>query len=56
MILSDPGRPQSLDFAAHLEKSGWIVTLESISVARLQPEEGSEFVNVDIMRATRNVE
>lgn len=56
VILSDPGRPQSLDFAAHLEKSGWIVTLESISVARLQPEEGSEFVNVDIMRATRNVE
>ena len=53
ILLSDPGRPQSLDFAAHLEKSGWKVSLESISVLRLEPEEGSEFVEIDLIRITR---
>ncbi len=55
VILADPGRPQFIDFADQLEKNDWKITLESISVPRLELEEGSEFVNVDLLCATQGV-
>ncbi len=32
LLLSDPVRPQAMEFAAHLEKSGWQLALETQSV------------------------
>jgi predicted nicotinamide N-methyase len=29
LLLSDPGRPQALEFAAHLEKHGWYMDMET---------------------------
>ena len=55
VILADPGRPQFIDFADQLEKNDWQVTLESVSVPRLELEEGSEYVNIDLLYATRRV-
>ena len=56
LILADPGRPQFIDFADQLEKSNWKVTFESISVPRLDLEEGSEYVNVDLLCATQGID
>lgn len=39
LLLSDPGRPQALEFAASLEKHGWAVLLETeVIVLSGQPE------------------
>jgi hypothetical protein len=37
ILLSDPGRPQSLEFAARLETRGWRIAIETQPVA-LQTE------------------
>ena len=39
LLLSDPARPQALEFAAHLEKSGWEITLETQVVPRLAEDD-----------------
>ena len=33
LLLSDPGRPQSLEFAARMEHSGWHIAIETVAVA-----------------------
>jgi predicted nicotinamide N-methyase len=40
LLLSDPGRPQALEFAAHLEKHGWRMEMETRTV--LLDEQGQE--------------
>jgi predicted nicotinamide N-methyase len=46
LLLSDPTRPQALEFAAHLEKSGWRIALETDRV--LLDETGCENMPVDV--------
>ena len=43
LILSDPVRPQALEFAAHLEKNGWNLALETRIINRIA-EEGTREV------------
>jgi len=38
LILSDPVRPQALEFAAHLEKNGWNLALETRLIDRIAEE------------------
>lgn len=53
LLLSDPGRPQAMEFVAHLEKSGWSVELETKAVARIEDAE-SKPVEVALMVARRD--
>jgi len=46
LLLSDPGRPQALEFAAHLEKHGWFMDMETRTV--LLEEQGQENRPVDV--------
>lgn len=46
LLLSDPGRPQALEFVAHLEKSGWRIALETQAV--LLEEAGQENRPVEV--------
>ncbi len=46
LILSDPVRPQAMEFAAHLEKSGWRIALEMQLVTLA--EEGGEGKPVEV--------
>ncbi len=38
LILSDPVRPQALEFVAHLEKNGWNLALETCLIDRIAEE------------------
>lgn len=46
LLLSDPGRPQSLEFVAHLEKNGWRIATETDMV--LLYEEGPDSGSVEV--------
>lgn len=46
LLLSDPGRPQAMDFAAHLENAGWTFSLETQTV--IQIENGHENAPVEV--------
>ena len=46
LLLSDPGRPQTLEFAAHLEKHGWTLRIETQTV--LLEEEGCDNRPVEV--------
>ncbi len=45
LILSDPVRPQALEFAAHLEKNGWNLALETRLIDKIA-EDGTREVAV----------
>lgn len=49
--LSDPGRPQALDFAVQLEAHGWRVDLQTIRVAALQPTSLGQLVDITLLTA-----
>lgn len=49
--LSDPGRPQALDFAVQLEAHGWRIDLATIRVAALQPIALSQLVDITLLTA-----
>lgn len=49
--LSDPGRPQALDFAVQLEAHGWRIDLQSITVAVLQPTTPHQSVAITLLTA-----
>lgn len=49
--LSDPGRPQALDFAVQLEAHGWRIDLQTITVAALQPTALSQLVDITLLTA-----
>lgn len=46
LLISDPGRPQALEFMALLEKSGWNISMETQSVSL--PDGGSQGRVVDV--------
>ena len=48
LILADPGRPQSFEFAARLEKTGWKFEMETVSVPRIEMNEISPRVDIEI--------
>jgi predicted nicotinamide N-methyase len=43
LIVSDPVRPQTMEFAAHLEKQGWRINLETCVVDKIS-EDGTQEV------------
>lgn len=47
LIVSDPVRPQAMEFAAHLEKNGWNITLETCVVDKIS-EPGTQEVAIMI--------
>lgn len=49
--LSDPGRPQALDFAVQLEAHGWRIDLQTIMVAALQPSTLHQPVDITLLTA-----
>lgn len=49
--LSDPGRPQALDFAVQLEAHGWRLELQTITVAALQPTAPNPAVDITLLMA-----
>lgn len=51
LCLSDPGRPQALDFAVQLEAHGWRIDLQTITVAALQPTALNQSVDVTLLTA-----
>ena len=53
VILSDPCRPQTLDFVARLEKLGWAVDVEVCPVERLGVARHAERVEIAIFSLTR---
>jgi predicted nicotinamide N-methyase len=52
ILLSDPGRPQSLEFAARLEDKGWHISMDTQPVA-LESSQASGPVEVTILTLTR---
>ncbi len=55
LLLSDPGRPQALDFAAHLEKQGWVIELTTQTVQWAPPSRPAKPVEVTILSGLRPV-
>ncbi len=53
VLLTDPGRPQSLEFAASLETKGWKIELETESVTLIENGQAGRPVDVAIMTMTR---
>jgi methyltransferase-like protein 23 len=53
ILLSDPGRPQSLEFAAHLEDTGWRVSIETQEVALAENDGAGRPVTVAVFTVTR---
>lgn len=49
--LSDPGRPQALDFAVQLEAHGWRIDLQTCTVAALQPTALHQSVDITLLTA-----
>ena len=49
LYLSDPGRPQALDFAVQLEAHGWRIDLQTITVAALQPTALNQSVDITLL-------
>ena len=48
LILADPGRPQSFEFAARLEKTGWKFDMETVSVPRIEANSSSPSIDIEI--------
>jgi predicted nicotinamide N-methyase len=53
LLLSDPGRPQAMEFAAQLETRGWTLALDTQSVLRDEGTQISKPVEVLLLTATR---
>lgn len=53
LIISDPVRPQALEFAAHLEKNGWTLALETCLIDRIA-EQGTQEVALLIGKRDSN--
>ncbi|HZT42242.1 MAG TPA: methyltransferase domain-containing protein [Chthonomonadaceae bacterium] len=53
LLLSDPTRPQAMEFAAHLEKSGWRIALETDRVLLEETGRESQPVEVALLLGTR---
>ncbi|MCX6047553.1 MAG: 50S ribosomal protein L11 methyltransferase, partial [Chloroflexi bacterium] len=53
LLLSDPGRPQALDFAAQLEKQGWRIELTTQTVQWAPPSRTAKPVEVTLLSGTR---
>jgi predicted nicotinamide N-methyase len=53
LLLSDPSRPQALEFAAHLEKSGWQIGLEMQKVTLPEAGPDARPVEVGLLIGTR---
>ena len=53
VLLSDPGRPQSLEFAARLENKGWHILLETLPVPPVENEQAGIPVDIAIMTLTK---
>jgi predicted nicotinamide N-methyase len=53
LLLSDPVRPQAMEFAGHLEKSGWNLRLETQSVTLEEAGEEDRQVEVALWIGTR---
>jgi len=51
LLLSDPGRPQALDFAIQLEQHGWRIELQMMTVPAIQPQTGVTPVEVTLLTA-----
>ena len=51
LCLSDPGRPQALDFAVQLEAHGWRIDLQTSTVAVLQPTVPNQSVDITLLTA-----
>lgn len=49
--LSDPGRPQALDFAVQLEAHGWRIDLQTIPVPALLPTAPNQTVDITLLTA-----
>lgn len=49
LCLSDPGRPQALDFAVQLEAHGWRIDLQTSTVAALQPTALNQSVDITLL-------
>ncbi|HLJ57287.1 MAG TPA: hypothetical protein VKT77_19780 [Chthonomonadaceae bacterium] len=56
VLLSDPGRPQTLDFAAHLEKRGWSIAMDAVTVSPCRPADAAQETQVTIFTITRTPE
>lgn len=52
LLLSDPGRPQAMEFMAQLEKRGWQMTLETQVVELEEPGQISKPVEVALYTLT----
>lgn len=55
LLLSDPTRPQAMEFAAHLEKSGWQIALETDTVLLEDSCRENQSVEVALLIGTRRV-
>jgi len=53
VLLSDPCRPQTMEFASHLEKRGWRIAIDTQSVEPVQSAQASGDVEVAILRLSR---
>ena len=53
LILSDPGRPQTLEFVARLERTGWRAELETISVPKIEEKSSCDAVDVSVFSIRR---
>ncbi len=51
LLLTDPGRPQALDFAVQLEAHGWHIELQTVAVPALQANECNTTVEVTLLTA-----
>ena len=49
LLLSDPVRPQAMEFAAHLEKAGWKLTLETEKVVLPESDKQDKPVEVALL-------
>jgi predicted nicotinamide N-methyase len=56
LLLSDPGRPQALEFAAHLEKRGWLIELATQIVRWAPPSRQAKPVEVMLLAGVRSYE
>ena len=53
ILVSDPGRPQTLEFAAHLELRGWQIAIDTQTVEPVQSVHAENDVEVTILRLAR---
>jgi predicted nicotinamide N-methyase len=52
LVLSDPGRPQSLEFAAQLESAAWRIGIETLPVSLPSAEADYRPVDVAVLTCT----